>query len=167
MFLESERLIIREARVEDAPFYFKMYNDPDWIKYINDKGLKTVEETEAHLKDVLLKNSKLNGLGFYTVVLKETNEIIGTTSALQREKLEYIDIGYAFLPKGRGKGYAKEAAQLTMGFIKDKFQQEKVYAFTLPENGSSKRLLESLGFVFIGMKTVFEGEEDCVFEYVF
>ncbi len=167
MFLESERLIIREARVEDAPFYFELYNDPDWIKYIKDKGLRTLEQTKEYLEKVLQENSKLGGLGFFSVVLKETNEIIGTTSALQREELEYIDIGYAFLPKGRGKGYAKEAAQLTMGFIKDKFQQEKVYAFTLPENESSKRLLESLGFVFIGMKTVFEGEEDCVFEYVF
>lgn len=167
MFLESERLIIREAKVEDAPFYFKVYNDPDWLKYINDKGLRSEEETEVYLKDVLDKNSKLNGLGFYTVILKETKELIGTTSALQREKLDYIDVGYAFLPIGRGKGYAKEATELTIGYIKDKFKQEKVYAFTLPQNNKSKKLLKSLGFVFVGMKSVFEGEEDCVYEYIY
>ena len=62
MILESERLIIKEVEVSEAPFYFELFNDPDWIKYINDKGLKSVEETEIYLKDILVKNEKLNGI---------------------------------------------------------------------------------------------------------
>lgn len=167
MLLESERLIIREAKVSDAPFYFELFNDPDWIENINDKGLKTVEETEIYLKDILLKNLNLGGLGFYTVILKETNQPIGCSSALQRDKLEYIDIGYGFLPKGRGKGYAFEASQLIIEYVKTTFKQEKVYAFTMSKNKASQNLLKKLGFIYIGMQTIFEGEKDCVYEYNF
>lgn len=167
MHLESNRLIIREAKVSDAPFYFELFNDPDWIEFIGDKNLKSVKETEIYLKDTLLKNLQTNGLGFFTVMLKDTNQPIGTSTALQREKLEFIDIGYAFLPKGRGKGYASEATKLIIEYVRKKFQQEKVYAFTMPKNKASQKLLEKLGFKYIGVEKVFENSEDFVFEYVF
>lgn len=167
MLLQSERLIIRDAQVSDAPFYFQLFNDPGWIQFIGDKNLKTVEETETYLKDVLFKNSKLGGLGFFTVILKENNLPIGASTALQREKLDFIDIGYAFLPVGRGKGYATEATKLIIEYVRTKFKQEKVLALTMPKNEKSQNLLKKLGFTFVGMQQVFSDGEDCVFEYVF
>ncbi|WP_299673199.1 GNAT family N-acetyltransferase [uncultured Tenacibaculum sp.] len=167
MILESKRLIIKEAEVNEAPFYFELFNDSDWIKYIHDKGLKSVEATEVYLKDILAKNAKLNGLGFFSVLLKETNEFIGMSSAIQREKLDFVDVGYGFLPKARGKGYASEATLLMIDYIKEKFQQEKVLAFTAPENEKSQQLLKRLGFEYVGLETVFEGEKDCVYEFTF
>ena len=167
MNLESDRLIIREAKISDAPFYFELFNDPDWIQFISDKNLKTVEETEVYLKDILFKNHQTNGLGFFTVLLKETNEPIGTSTALQRDKLDFIDIGYGFLPKGRGKGYATEATLLIMEYVRKKFKQKKVYAFTMPKNGKSQKLLKNLNFKYVGLKTVFEDSEDAVYEYTF
>jgi len=167
MFIESERLIIREAKVTDASFYFELFNDPDWVKYISDKGLKTIEETTVYLQDILLKNAKLNGLGFFTVISKESNKAIGLSSALQREKLEFIDVGYGLLSKERGKGYAAEATRLIIEYVRETFKQEKVYAFTMPKNEPSKKLLINLGFKFIAMQVVFENEEDCVYEYKF
>lgn len=167
MLLESERLIIKEALVSDAPFYFQLFNDPDWIQFIGDKNLKSIEETRVYLKDILFRNSKLGGLGFFTVILKETNKPIGASTALQRDKLDFIDIGYAFLPEGRGKGYATEATKLIIEYIRTKFKQKKVLALTMPKNEKSQKLLKNLGFEFIGMQQVFENGEDCVFEYVF
>ena len=167
MKLESERLLIRDTLVSDAPFYFLLFNDPDWIRYISDKGLKSVKETEAYLEDILLKNSKTGGLGFFTVILKETNEPIGTSTALQRENLDFIDIGYGFLPKGRGKGYATEATKLIIEYVREKFNQKKVYAFTKPENKASQKLVTNLGFNYVGLQVIFDDEEDAVFEFLF
>ena len=167
MILESERLIIKEAKVNEASFYFQLFNDPDWIEFIGDKKLKSVEETRIYLKDILFKNSKLGGLGFFTVTLKENNKPIGTSTALQRDKLDFIDIGYGFLPEGRGKGYATEATKLIMEYVRTKFKQKKVLAFTMPKNQASQKLLKKIGFKFIGMQQVFENEDDYVFEYLF
>ena len=129
MHLESERLIIRDTKVSDAPFYFELFNDPDWIRFISNKNLKTVKETEVYLKDILLKNSNLGELGFFTVILKETDKPIGTSTALQREQLKFIDIGYGLLPKYRGKGYATEATKLIIEYVRDKFKQKKSICF--------------------------------------
>ena len=166
MNLESERLIIRDAKVSDAPFYFELFNDKDWIKFISDKNLKSVKETEVYLKDILPKNAVKN-LGFFTVVLKETGEPIGTSTALHRDKLEFIDIGYGFLPKGRGKGYAIEATNLIIQYVREKFNQKKVYAFTVPENEKSQKLLKNLDFKYVGLQAIFGEEKDAVFEYIF
>ena len=167
MKLESERLIIRDFTLKDAPFYFDLFNDPDWIRFISDKNLKSVDETEAYLKKMQLENSKMGGLGFFTVILKETNEAIGTSTALQREQVDFVDIGYGFLPKGRGKGYALEATKLIIEYIRNKFKQEKVLAFTIPENKNSQKLLKKLDFKFTGYQNIFDDEEDAVFEYQF
>lgn len=167
MILESERLIIKEAKVNEASFYFELFNDPDWIEFIGDKKLKSVEETRIYLKDILFKNSKLGGLGFFTVTLKENNKPIGTSTALQRDKLDFIDIGYGFLPEGRGKGYATEATKLIIEYVRTKFKQKKVLAFTMPKNQASQKLLKKIGFKFIGMQQVFKNEDDYVFEYLF
>ena len=167
MKLESERLLIRDTLVNDAPFYFKLFSDKDWIENINDKGLKTVKETENYLIDIIEKNSKTGGLGFFTVIQKQTNEPIGTSTALQRDSLKFIDIGYAFLPKGRGKGYATEATKLIIEYVRKKFNQKKVLAFTKPNNKKSQELLKRLDFKFTGYQVVFDNEKDAVFEYEF
>ncbi|WP_428741355.1 GNAT family N-acetyltransferase [Tenacibaculum sp.] len=167
MLLESEQLIIREAQMSDAPFYFELFNDPDWIQFIGDKSLKSIQETEVYLEETLFKNIQLGGLGFFTVILKETNKPIGTSTALKREKLDFIDIGYAFLPVGRGKGYATEATKLIIEYVRSQFKQEKVLALTMPGNEKSQKLLKNLGFEFIGMQQIFENTEDCIFEYIF
>ena len=127
MKLESERLIIRDFTLKDASFYFELFNDKDWIRFISDKNLKSVDETEAYLKKMQFQNSKLGGLGFFTVILKETNKAIGTSTALQRDKVDFIDVGYGFLPKGRGKGYATEATKLIIEYVRKKFKQKKYW----------------------------------------
>ena len=55
MKLESERLIIRDIKVSDAPFYFELFNNPEWIYFISDKNLKSIDETAAYLKKCNLK----------------------------------------------------------------------------------------------------------------
>ncbi|PWG06779.1 GNAT family N-acetyltransferase [Polaribacter aquimarinus] len=164
MFLESKRLIIRDIQISDASFYFELFNDPDWIRFISDKNLKSVDETEKYLKKMKTENSKLGGLGFFTVVLKSTQELIGTSTALQRESLNFVDIGYGFLPKGRGKGYAIEATKLIINYVQETFNQKKVLAFTKPNNDKSQNLLKKLDFKFIGYQVIFDEDEDAVFE---
>mgnify|MGYP000548390826 CR=1 FL=1 len=167
MKLESKRLIIRDIEINDASFYFELFNDPDWIRFISDKNLKSVDETAAYLTKMKAENSKLGELGFFTVLLKEANEAIGVSTALKRDKLEYVDIGYGFLPKARGKGYATEATKLIIKYVHKKFKQTKVLAFTMPENENSQKLLKRLDFKFVGNQVIFDNEVDAVFVYEF
>ena len=167
MKLESERLIIRAIQLNDASFYFELFNDPDWIRFISDKNLKSVEETTVFIKNLLTDDYKKSRLGYFTVLLKETNEAIGVSTALQRETLDFIDVGYGFLPKGRGKGFATEATKLILEYVQQTFKQKKVIAFTKSENEKSQVLLKNLDFKYIGLQAVFSDEKDAVYEFDF
>ncbi|HZF65769.1 MAG TPA: GNAT family N-acetyltransferase, partial [Chitinophagaceae bacterium] len=58
------------------------------------------------------------------------------------------DIGFAFLPQCKNKGYAFEATQAVLTAVTTDPQHATVLATTLPDNTRSIRLLEKLGFQF-------------------
>tara|TARA_B110000091_G_C13804624_1_gene471905 strand:+ start:624 stop:1145 length:522 start_codon:yes stop_codon:yes gene_type:complete len=167
MKLESEKLIIRAIEIKDASFYFELFKDPDWIRFISDKKLKSVAETRIFIEKMLSDTYTKSGLGYFTVILKETNEAIGVSTALKREALAYIDVGYGFLPKGRGKGYASEATLLVLEYVQQTFKQKKAFAFTVPKNNKSQSLLRKLNFKYIGLQAVFGDKKEAVYEYDF
>ncbi len=167
MILKSERLTLELVKVDDAPFYFHLFNDKDWIKFIRDTNLKSVTETKIYLQETLIPNFNKNGLGFFTVSISETSEKIGVATLIKREKLEHIDVGYGFLPKGRGKGFAREATKRILKYLKEDLKQQKVLAFTKPNNRRSQELLKKLDFNFVSLQAVFDENEDAVYEYEF
>ena len=167
MILETKRLRITSLGVSEADFYFQLFTDKDWVTFISDKKLKTVEETAAYLQTMLIPNFNKNRLGFFTVSLKETGEKIGVSTLIKRDNLSYIDVGYGFLPKGRGKGYATEATQKMIQFVQKDLQQKKVLAITKPNNIKSQNVLKKLGFVFVKLDTFFNEKQDALFEYIF
>jgi [ribosomal protein S5]-alanine N-acetyltransferase len=79
---------------------------------------------------------------------------------IKRDVLEHVDIGYAFLPQFRGKGYAFEAAAAVMAFGRREFGLEPIVAVVSSENYGSIRVLEKLGLRFERMVRLFEGDEE-------
>lgn len=164
MILETERLILKLISKEEANFYFELFNDKDWIKFIGDKKLKSIDETEKYLKEAFIPLLCKNGLGFYTVYLKENKKPVGASSILKRDFSNLFDIGYGFLSRERGKGYATEATIRMIKYAKENLNQTKVMAYTKPNNENSQKLLKKLNFTFLGLKPVFTEKEDAVFE---
>lgn len=164
MILETERLILKLISKEEANFYFELFNNKEWIKFISDKKLKSIDETKKYLEETFIPSLCKNGLGFYTVYLKENKKTIGTSSTLKRDFSNLLDIGYGFLPKGRGKGYAAEATLRIIKYAKENLNQTKVMAYTKPNNENSQKLLKKLNFTFLGLKPLFTEKEDAVFE---
>ena len=143
---ETDRLIISKVTLKDAPFFLELMNTPHWIKYIGDRNIKTLKASEENLKNGILKSYKEFGFGFYKVLLKEeSNKTIGTVGLVKREELEYVDIGFGFLPAYEGKGFGFESSMAIMKLAKHKFNLEKVTAITDPVNINSIKLLEKLG----------------------
>ena len=166
MILHSERLLLEPIKISDAAFYCELLNDKDWIANIRDSQLRTVAAVESYIRETVIPSFHYKGLGFYVVRIKETNEAIGMSTLIKRDALETIDVGYGFLPKGRGKGYAREATQCLMHYVSETLKHPKVLAITKPNNIASQNLLFKLGFESKGLKKVFD-TEDLLFEYVF
>lgn len=96
--LESNRLVLREMEEVDAPFIHRLMNDPAWLRYIGDKGIRTVEDARKYISTVAREMYARYGFGLWLVELKTTPVPIGICGLIQRDSLEDVDLGFAFLP---------------------------------------------------------------------
>lgn len=166
--LESGRLTLRRAALGDHAFIFELLNDPGWKRFISDKGLQTADEARNYIRSRLITMYEKLGFGLYVVQLKAGGAPIGLCGLIKRDTLEDVDLGFAFLPQFRGQGYAREAAAATLEYGRREFGLKRVVAITHPENDSSGRLLEKLGFAFEKMvKAPVEGPEDKLYTLEF
>lgn len=143
--LETSRLIIEEAVLEDAPFIFKLLNSPNWIEYIGNRGIKDQDDAKAYIRDSLIGSYRSNGFGLYKVSLKSNESPIGICGLLQRDFLDHPDIGFATLPEFEGQGYTFEAAHAIVDHSIEKMGYSTILAITSPKNIKSQNLLSKLG----------------------
>ncbi|MGB9178741.1 MAG: GNAT family N-acetyltransferase [Pyrinomonadaceae bacterium] len=146
--LETERLILRRLTVEDSEFILELLNDPSWLRFIGDKGVRTLDDARDYILKSLVAMYERLGFGLYLTELKGEGVPIGICGLIKRDSLEDVDIGFAFLPKFCGKGYAYESASAVMLYGKRTFGLNRLVAITSPDNYGSIRLLEKLGFNF-------------------
>lgn len=145
---ETERLILKPTDLEDVDLIFELMNSPKWLEYIGDRNIKTKEDARQYILDKHLPNFENNGYGSYTVILKENGNKVGSSGLFQRDVLEVVDIGFAFLPEYEKKGYGYESSNKILEVAKTEFGLNKVSAITLPNNIASQKLIEKLGLTY-------------------
>jgi RimJ/RimL family protein N-acetyltransferase len=146
--LETERLALREATEEDDAFFLALLNDPDWIRYIGDRGVRTPDDARRYVSEKLTTSYRRHGFGLYVVVLKSTGAPTGICGLIRRETLEDVDVGFAMLPAYRGSGYALEATRAVLHHGRSAFALRRIVAITIPDNRGSIRVLEGAGMTF-------------------
>ena len=145
---QTERLQMRPTTEKDAAFILQLVNTPKWRVYIGDRNVHTVKEAEAYIKVKMLPQLEKLGYGNYTVIRKSDGEKLGTCGLYDREGLEGIDIGFAFLPQFEKKGYAFESVNKLLEVAKKDFNLNKISAITTKENTASQKLLTKIGLTF-------------------
>lgn len=148
----TERLRLRVLVEDDAPVYLALVNDPAFIAYIGDRQLRTLDDARRGLRDGPLAMQARHGHAMYMVELHDGTPI-GFSGLLKRDALAWVDIGYAFLPAWRGRGYALEAARA----VRDHAAAlgiTPLAAICHPANAASIALLLRLGLRFAGMTSV-------------
>jgi RimJ/RimL family protein N-acetyltransferase len=143
--LETRRLVLRRLGVDDAAFILELVNDPSWLRFIGDKGVKSEAAARGYIARGPMAMYERLGFGLYLVALKASGEALGICGLIKREALEDVDIGFAFLPRYRSQGYAHEAAAATLDYARRVLGLERIVAITSPDNAASIRLLERLG----------------------
>jgi len=146
--LETERLILRRLSVDDGAFILGLLNDPAWLRFIGDKGVRNLEDARNYIVSGPMDMYARLGFGLYLTERKSDAAPIGICGLIKRDALDDVDIGFAFLPDFRGKGYAREAAAAVMAHARSAFGLRRLVAITSPENEASIRLLERLGLRF-------------------
>ncbi len=143
--LETDRLIIQKIDPDDATFIHGLMNTKGWLQFIGDRGIKSCQDAEDYIRDKFMWAYKEWGYGPLKVSLKETMLPIGICTLVKRDYLEFLDIGFAILPKYEGEGYMFESTKKVLTYAFEELNQDKVFAFTEVENERSISLLKRLG----------------------
>ena len=143
--LETARLVLREFTPGDDAFLLRLLNEPSWLRFIGDRGVRTLEDARRYVDDGPRASQARNGFALWCVVPKGTGEPVGMCGLIRRDTLPGPDVGFAFLPEAWGKGFAVESAAAVLARARDVLGIPRVLAITDPENTASIRVLERIG----------------------
>ncbi len=143
--LETERLELRRFTLDDAPFVLQLLNEPSFLHFIGDRGVRDLQQARTYVRERILRSYEQFGFGIYLVELKSSAEPIGTCGLVKRDGLKDVDIGFAFLPRHWSQGYATEAAAAVMRYGLDDLGLPRIVAVANADNERSFRVLEKIG----------------------
>jgi RimJ/RimL family protein N-acetyltransferase len=133
---------------DDAEFIVELLNDTAFLRFIGDKGVRSIEDARQYILTGPMESYERHGFGLWLVALKGSNTPIGICGFLKRETLSDVDIGFAFLPPYRSQGYAFESADAVMDYGRKVLGLRRVVAITNEDNIGSIRVLEKIGMSF-------------------
>ena len=133
---------------DDAEFILKLVNEPSFIHFIGDKGVRNHSDALQYIQTGPMANYERFGFGQYLVELKEGRVPIGMCGLTKKDSLPEADIGFSFLPGFWSKSYAFEAAAAVKAYAKDVLGISRLVAVTIPDNESSIKLLKKIGLRF-------------------
>ena len=145
---DTARLRLRQLALDDAGFILELVTDPLWLRFIGDRGVHDVESARRYLESGPLEMYRSQGFGLWLVERRADAAPIGICGVLKRDSLDGPDLGFAFLPAYRGRGYAREAAAATLQHARQQLGIQRVLAITSPENLASANVLRSVGMRF-------------------
>ena len=158
--IETERLNLRKLSTGDAEFILELLNDPAFLRFIGDKGVRTMADAQIYIESGPLDSYQRHGFGLWLVELRDSKVPIGICGLLKRDTLPDVDIGFAFLPQFRSRGYAYESASAVADYAMNVIGLKRLVAITNPDNVASMNLLEKIGLRFEKMIRLSDGEPE-------
>ena len=147
--IETERLILRNLLPSDVDGMFELDSDPEVHKYLGNKPLKNISQSEKVIK-LIIKQYEDYGIGRWAVINKQTNEFMGwsglkfNTNTLN-DHTNFYDIGYRIIKRFWGKGYATESAFAGLDYGFNTLKLKTIYGITELNNQASHQVLLKIG----------------------
>jgi len=154
--IETERLLLRMPRLEDAPALLDFMGDPEVMRWIGSEpgGIDVAIE---HIER-WLRRWDADGIGTFAVVLRDGGDLLGRIGPLVWNARTWetssfdaagddaqVELGWALAQAHWGHGYATEAARAVRAWLYDAQGIEHLISLIDPVNTRSARVAEKLG----------------------
>ena len=148
--IETKRLILRDIQLIDIDGMFTLDADPKVHLYLGNNPITKKEEALKNI-NYIQQQYKAHQIGRWAVIEKASGDFIGwsglklNTEEKLNNQINFYDVGYRFIPKYWGKGYATETAiaSLTYGFNTMKLQT--ITGIADANNIASNKVLQKIG----------------------
>ena len=144
--LETERLLLRAFTPDDAEALFRIYSDPQVMRYWGSPPLRTIDEAQRKIQGIAEDFQAREGIR-WAFTLKGDDRLIGSGGHWRLLKQhQRSEIGYELAPEYWGQGLVPEAFRAILRFGFERMGLHSVEAQIDPANQGSRRVLEKLGF---------------------
>jgi ribosomal-protein-alanine N-acetyltransferase len=167
IFIETERLLLRELEETDDQGIFELDSDPAVHLFLGNKPIQSIDEARTSIK--LIRDQYIqNGIGRWAVIERKNNELVGwgglkLIKVATNKHINYYDLGYRLMKKHWGKGFASEVAAACLEYGFKTMKLEKIYAIANENNIASRKVLEKSGLRYVE-PFMYEGEPHLWFE---
>lgn len=155
IFVETQRLILREIMPSDLDGMFVLDSNAEVHKYLGENPIKTKDKAAEAIR-FIRQQYKDRGIGRWAVIEKSSGDFIGWSGLklnVENEALNnqvnFYDIGYRFIPKYWGKGYATESALAALKYGFEVMNLETIVGAAEIGNIGSNKVLQKIGLQFI------------------
>ncbi|MCF6295872.1 MAG: GNAT family N-acetyltransferase [Flavobacteriaceae bacterium] len=154
--IETERLILREILPSDAKGMFELDSNPIVHKYLGNKPVK-IKQQAVDVIQFIRKQYKERGIGRWATIEKSSGGFVGWSGLkLNLDKKEelngrrnFYDIGYRFIPRFWGKGYATESSLAVLDYGFNDLNIKTIFGAAEIDNIASNKILQKIGLQFI------------------
>ena len=150
IIIENNRLDIKRM---DESMYYDIYRnslDEDNRKYVPDEVFESLEEAKEVVDQIIKNYDSKDGPFVYAIIRKDDKANIGYVQLVKID--DGWEIGYHIAKEYTRCGYATEAVNLFLEYLKNNTDLKEIYGIALADNKASRRVLEKCGF-----KLIFEG----------
>lgn len=151
---ETRRLRHRAFVIDDADAFLDLNSHPDVMRYTGEPALSSIEQAAEAIETY--PDFECVGFGRWASVLKETQTVVGFCGLKYLPEFDLVDVGYRYLPEYWGQGLATEACSAAVHFGLHVLGLERVFAFVMPQNIASIRVLEKSGLRY-DAKVIYDG----------
>ncbi len=151
--IETDRLYLRKILPEDAAAMFEMDSDPDVHRFLGRTPVKTLSESVSDIENI--RQQYLDyGVARLAIVERATGNFVGwgglkfITESMNGFQ-NFHDLGYRFIKRCWGKGYAQESSRAVIKYAFEKMDLPVIYAIADLEHKASRNVLEKCGFSFV------------------
>lgn len=151
--LKTKRLIFRHLQPSDLEDMFALDSDPIVHKYLGNRPHISKEQSKKDI-DFNKQQHIERGIARWATIEKSSGDFIGwsglrfNNDIVFNHQTNFYDVGYRFIPKYWGKGYATESAILAMNYFFDTMKKDVLVGVAEQNNTASNRVLKKIGLKF-------------------
>ena len=173
IFLETERLVLRQFTHDDVDDLVELDGDPEVMRFINGGRPTPREEIEDDVLPAVLRYYERDASnGFWAAVERSTGRFVGWFHLRPAEGSPpgEVELGYRLRRSAWGKGYATEGSRALIDKAFAELGVQRIVASTMVVNVASRRVMEKAGLRFVRVfhqpwPDYIEGEEEGDVEY--
>lgn len=150
--LETERLILRRPRIDDAEDLFEVTSDSQVTRTVTIETHQSLDDTHALLERIISRVPAESGRATWAVVLKENGKVVGTCGIfLDSDKAARAEAAYMLGRQYWGRGLITEALKAVLDFGFGTLGLNRIEALCMLDNPASARVMEKAGMQYEGI----------------